>query len=531
MLALVLSVGIVCFGQDASQNPATKTVIKYDEKGEPLAVQAPADANQTAPAGAPSEEAAAESGKVATSVAVVVAGKAEPNQEGAQESVLTPLQQRMKKTISVEFRETPIADVIRQLAQQADVDIIMSPKVVGNVTATLTDVPLDEALNNILAVHGAAYIAGKNMIRVVPIGELTVEQAKLETRVYRIMYANVKDVAAALEKYISKSGQISYSVGTSNIIVTDTEDKIKAIDMFIKEIDRITPQVLVEARLYDMSSDNRLDLGIQWFAGRNTDFGAGVLGGTDKTGATSPFVTGIVNSSTNFTAPGTTNTQQIRFGILNDDLDIDAIIKATQRDIAAKLLANPRVLVLDNETADIKIVQEIPYQELSQTSGGGNIGTTQFKDVGVELMVTPHVTENGLMRLHIVPKFSNQVATFHLAVPGTDQTSDVPVVDKREADTIALVKDGQTVVIGGLLQNTAHKDISKVPLLGDIPIVGLLFRFNGEDNVNSELVVFIKPRIVVAPALSPREDNVLQQTEIPPPTQPGKSILGELKKY
>jgi type IV pilus secretin PilQ/predicted competence protein len=418
------------------------------------------------------------------------------------------------------------------LGAQADVDIILSPKVVGNVTATLSDVPLDEALSNILAVHGAAYVAGKNMIRIVPIGELAMEQAKMVTRVYRIMYAPVKDVAAALEKFISKSGQVSYSVGTSNIIVTDTEDKIKSIDTFIKEIDRVTPQVLVEARLYELSSDNRLDLGIEWFAGRNTDYGTGALGGIDKTGRTSPFITGTVDDlGTNFTTPGTTNPGQLRFGMLNDDLDLDAIIKAKQRDISAKLLANPKVLVLDNEIANIKIVQEIPYQELSQTAGGGNIGTTQFKDVGVELQVTPHVTETGVMRLHIVPTFSNQTGTFNLAVPGSLQTSQVPVIESRSADTIALVKDGQTVVIGGLLQNTVRKDISKVPLLGDIPLVGLLFRFNGEDNVNTEMVVFIRPRIVVAPTLSPREEQVLPYTEIAPPTQPGKSILGELKKY
>ena len=530
VLASLLILTALCIAQGATQNPGTTSAIKYDEKGEPYVVQVPAEANQVAPvapaAEAPSNEMTTPS-QAAT--AVVMPGKGEPNQGGAQEGVLSPLEQRMRKTVSVEFRETPIADVIRQLGAQADVDILLSPKVVGNVTATLTDVPLDEALNNILAVQGAAYIAGKNMIRVVPLNEVTVEQAKLVTRVYRIMYANVKDVAAALEKYISKSGQISYAVGTSNIIVTDTEDKIKSIDTFIKEIDRITPQVLVEARIYDMSSDDRLDLGIEWFAGRNTDFGEGGLGGIDKTGATSPFITGIVDDGgTNFTQQGT---GQIRFGMLNDDLDLDMIIKAKQRDIAATLLANPKVLVLDNETANIKIVQEIPYQELSQTSGGGNIGTTQFKEVGVELLVTPHVTENGLMRLRITPRFSNQIATFNLAVPGSLQTSQVPVINKREADTIALVKDGQTVVLGGLLEKEVHKDITKVPILGDIPLLGLLFRFNGESNKNSELVVFVKPKIVVSPTLSASDERVWQRTDIEPPTEPGKSILNGLKKY
>jgi type IV pilus assembly protein PilQ len=428
VLASLLVVAALCFAQDANQSPAGTN-----------AAQVPADANQTAPTAAavPAEANAvvpSEPAHEVTSVAVVVSGKAEPNAGEDKADVLTPLEQRLRKTVSVEFRETPIADVVRQLGAQADVDILLSPKVVGNVTATLTDVPLDEALNNILAVQGATYVTGKNMIRVVPLGDVTMEQAKLVTKVYRIMYADVKEVAAALEKFISKNGQISFAVGTSNIIVTDTEDKIKSIDIFIKEIDRVTPQVLVEAKIYDISCDDRLDLGVDWSVGTNTNYGdPGGLGSLDKTGKLNPFSTGTVTrNTTDFTGGADT----FRFGWLNGSVNIDAIIKANQKDVAAKLLANPRVLCLDNEKAMIKIIQEIPYQELSQTSGGGNIGTTQFKDVGVELYVTPHITGEGLIRLKLKPVFSTKGEVFPIAVPGTNQVSQVPGIDKREEEIL-----------------------------------------------------------------------------------------------
>ncbi|MDO8303296.1 MAG: secretin N-terminal domain-containing protein [Sedimentisphaerales bacterium] len=524
--ALLLLIAALCIAQDANQ-----TKVTYDEHDQPVVVRVPAEVNQIAPA-AEADTAAAitEPAQAVTSVAVVMSGKNEPNVGGSETGVLTPLEQRLRKTVSVEFRETPIADVVRQLGAQANVDILLSPKVVGNVTATLTDIPLDEALNNILAVQGATYISGKNMIRVVPLGDVTMEQAKMVTRVYRIMYADVKDVAAALEKYISKSGQISFAVGTSNIIVTDTEDKIRSIDTFLKEVDRVTPQVLVEAKIYDISCDDTLDLGIDWSAGTDTVYSSTTLG-SSKTGAKQPFATGTVTrNTTNFTGQGADN---IRFGVLNDSVNIDAIIKANQKDVSAKLLANPRVLVLDNEKAIIKIVQEVPYQELSQTSGGGNIGTTQFKDVGVELAVIPHITGDGLIRMKLKPSFSTTGKSYPIAVPGTDQVSEVPAIDKRETDTIALVKDGETVVLGGLRKREIRKEISKVPLLGDIPVVGLLFRFQGEQKVNSELVVFVTPHIKsqqILPILSERESDLLKQTETKIPKTNQEMLLNKLKR-
>jgi type IV pilus assembly protein PilQ len=522
---LLLVFAALCVGQDANQNPTAAANVADANAG--AVSQVPTEANQTAPAAVPAESATV----VTAGTAVVMPGKAEPNAAEDKMAVLSLLEQRLRKTVSVEFKETPIADVVRQLGAQADVDIILSPKVIGNVTATLTDVPLDEALNNILAVQGATYVVGKNMIRVVPIGDVTMEQAKMVTKVYRIYYADIKDVAASLEKFISKNGQISFAVGTSNIIITDTEDKIKSIDDFIKEIDRVTPQILVEARLYDITSEDSLDLGVQWSVGTNTDYGGRGVGGIDKTGKINPFMTGDVGSvqsqKSNITG------DSFRFGWLDGSQSIDAIISAKQRDISAKLLANPRVMVIDNKEATIKIISEIPYQELSQTSGGGNIGTTQFKEVGVELKVTPHVTADGLIRMYIKPSFSTRgkeevVVTTDDA--GQQRANRVPGIDKRETETTALVMDGQTVVLGGLRKKETATDLNKVPLLGDLPLVGFLFRFQGDQIMNSELVVFVTPHVVVNPKMSAREQENLKETDFAPPLANEQKNLNKLKK-
>ena len=434
------------------------------------------------------------------------------NEDLGRVEVLTTFEQRMQKRISIDFRDTPIDDVIRAIAEQADVDIVKSPKVIGNVTTKLTDIPLEEALKNILTAHGYGYVADKNMITIMPIADILDKPEMVVSRIYRITYADVKGVEAALKKFISSKGSLSSSPGTSNIIVTDTESKIKAIDTFIEEIDRITPQILVEVRIYDITSRETLDLGVQWQAGRNTTYDGtvtGTLGANPTTGRRDPFITGLFSNPT--TETGSSTSGVLRMGLLNSSIDIDAVLKAQQETINAKLLANPRILVLDNETALFDIVREIPYTETT-VSTGGSTETVKFKPVGVKLEVTPHVTRDGMLRLHILPEFSVVVGTL---VAGT-----VPTVDTRKVNTIALVKDGQTVVLGGLRKKDVSQQINKIPLLGDLPLVGALFRFEGENTVNSEIVVFITPRIIEQPVMTEDELRAYEKTGFSGP-EPG----------
>ena len=431
---------------------------------------------------------------------------------GQPQSDASPeMQAKLSKLVSVDFRNTPIDDVIRVMTRQADLDVVKSPDVTGNITATITDVPLDEALTNILAAHGYAYLLSESMIRVVPRAQVAVEAEKVESKVYRITYADTETVSEAIREFLSDRGELAVNIGTSNILVTDVEHKIRAIDEFLKEVDRITPQILVEVRIYDISSKNRLDLGVNWRIGTNTVLDAA---GNAIGGQTNSFEQGSFLGGTSFTE---TADAALRFGILNSSVDINTIIRLEEEDVGAKLLANPRIMVLDNETANIKIISEVPYQELTETAAGGSIGTTEFKEVGVELNVTPHITRDRMVRLQVRPKFS--VQTGEIPISGlTGITSPQPIVDSREATTVNLIKDGQTVVMGGLRKQDVNKQVNKIPVLGDIPLLGRLFRSEGEEIVTSELVVFITPYILeVAPELTEGERHALQATEFDMP--------------
>ena len=437
--------------------------------------------------------------------------RAAGQEASASDTEAGAVEEGMSKIVTVDFRDTPIDDVLRSLADQSKVNIVKSPKITGNVTASISGVSLREALDNILAVQDCGYVTTKNTIRIVPRDEIALEETRLVSKVYRITYADATAVALALKDFLSESGGLMVSPGSSNVMVTDTEAKMRAIDEFIKDVDRITPQILVEAKIYDISSTDQLDLGIDWSAGRSVqlDPGTGLIVG----GRTEPFLGSAFSSSIARTTK--TDNGFLEFGYLNEHINIDAVLSAKQDEICAKLLANPRILVLDNEQATIKIVSELPFQELTQTSGGGNIGTTSFREVGVELEVTPHIARDGMIRLKLRPSFSVQVDSVSIAMPTQTGTISFPqpVIDTREATTTALIRDGEVVVIGGLRKKDTIMETSKVPLLGDIPLLGALFRFEGEKTVNSELVVFIRPRIVIEPTLTSKEEYFLSESE------------------
>lgn len=489
LFLLILAAGLTAVAAPQAQADPNAAPAAPAQGDAQAPAPAPAQSDTQAPAPAPTAVQPAEP--------LNITPTAPPQQAAGPE-----LQQRMKTKVSVDFREAPIEDVIKSLAEQADIDIVKGPSVKGTVTAKLTDVPLDEAMESIFTVHGFGYTTSESIVRIVPKSELAQYMIRYQTKIYHIDYASIDAIQKAIKDMLSPQGKIAMNTETGHLCVTDTEDKIKMLDELIAQMDRETPQILVEARIYDVSCKAFLDFGFDWSAGTFTLFDPDT--GLAVGGQTEPFARGDFTSTIK-QAPK--SSFGLRFGVLNDDVDIDATFHAAKDDVKAKLLASPKILVLNDEEASIKIVEEIPYQELTQTSGGGNIGTTKFKEVGVALLVTPHVTRDSKIRLTLAPKFSVQTGTVSLVIPTglTAISSPQPIVDNREAMTQALIADGQTVVIGGLRKRDVLQEVSKIPVLGDIPILGELFKYKGEHAINSELIVFITPHIITDPSLVPSD--------------------------
>ena len=491
---------------------------------------------------------------------------------GAGQTASNTAREKLRTRISLDCTEEPIDTLLMELADKARIDIIKSPDVDCNVTAKITDVPLEEALTNILALYNYTYIATENMVRILPLPPRSEKWKEPQvTRIYRLTYADANEVAAALDEFTSSKGKIGMNKQTSHIMVEDTEDKIKAIDKFIEQIDRKTSQVLVEVRIYDVTTKEGFEIDPKWDIGRNAPYTPGTIRtpkeitetvrgpqsslyeefrhdvqwGVPSFGYPDPNVAGSVTDSfgiydrreTVWTDdPGRTDreTKWIDYGemtelrrkpfvggtfdrvtggalsvsVLNDAIDLDFVLTVLHSQVDARLLANPRILVLDNETANFRIVREIPYREFRQVGREDPIDFTAYKNVGVHLKVTPHIARDGMLKLHIVPDFSVLV---------NQGLNGVPTVDTRRADTKAMIRDGQTITIGGLRKREVTKDIAKVPVLGDIPLVGGLFTSESESKVINELIVFITTRIITEPALSESEKKLLDETEFTTP--------------
>jgi type II secretory pathway component GspD/PulD (secretin) len=260
---------------------------------------------------------------------------------------------------------------------------------------------------------------------------------------------------------------------------------LEQIRRSIKTLDVEAPQVMIEAMIINVKLTDELKMGIDW----------NKLGTLDNYFSQDLSITGSTNPF-----------GQINFSKVTGAWTLAGLLDFIQTYSDVKVLANPKVLVLNNHTATIEAVEEVPYRKLSETSGGGLIGTTSFKEAGIKLQVTPQITQDGQIIIHIRPEQSAQIGTF------TIENSETPVIETRKAETTLRVEDGQTIIIGGLRKKQPTVEESKIPILGDIPLIGLLFRKVSTKQIESELAVFITPRIYTDGKLSDDELNLIGQS-------------------
>jgi len=303
--------------------------------------------------------------------------------------------------------------------------------------------------------------------------------APLEVGYFRTQHISAKVAEEALQAVLSKEGRIGVMDKDDRLVISDHAENIAMIGTVLERIDRPRPQVRIRALIYDISLQDVEELGINWREIMyHTGEGNNVRLGIDPINKSPlPETLGAANAT-------------IAFGTLSPHFDINTIVAALNNANDARLLADPSVAVLDNEEAIFQSVSEIPYQQLTQTSAGGDIGTTAFKEAGITLRVIPKIAADGSIRMTVSPEFSRLTGF----TPGDNQ----PIIDKRLATTTLAVANRQTVVIGGLRERRDVGDFRGIPYLMDMRYVGKLFRYRKTDVRESELVLFISPEIISA---------------------------------
>ncbi len=393
----------------------------------------------------------------------------------AVEPKVEPNKDPLKEKVSLDYKEADIVNILRSLSHTYGLNLVTAPDLKGKVTVSLKDVTVEDALDVILSANGYSYSRKGNILYVIAGASDT---AQLVSEPILMNYIKAAEAQNFLRKVLSSKGDMKVDELSNMILVTDYPANIEKLKVLLKTVDQAPQQVLIEVKIVDITSQDLENMGVTWNADYNPGGGLFTrdslakerLTGTAKFGGPSSSLSG----------------GQFKVDTLTlKDFTMTATIDALVQDRKANLLASPSIAVLNNREARIIIGEKVPYKERTQTTTG-TTETTKFIDVGTTLRVTPSINADGYITMMIHPEVSSVTSLLDAG----------PRITTREADTMVRVKEGETIVIGGLIKQEDSSIRSGMPFLGRIPILGLLFSNRGKDQLQTELAVFITPKIL-----------------------------------
>jgi type IV pilus assembly protein PilQ len=405
------------------------------------------------------------------------------------------------RTISLNFQDIPVRTVLQIIADYNEFNLITSDTVTGNITLRLDGVPWDQALNIILKVKGLDKRMQGNILMVAPSDELAAREAKnlqarqqvqelapLYSEYVQINYAKANELADLIKNedtsILSARGSVSVDERTNTLLIRDTAKIIEDIKRMVNILDIPVRQVIIEARMVTVKDNINEELGIRWGI-TDTDGQYGTSGSLEGTDSANSGLVPALADRLNVNLPVTNPAGVLAFQVarLADGTILDLELSAMEKENKGEIIASPRITTANQKEAYIEQGVEIPYQEAA--SSGAT--STQFKKAVLSLTVTPHITPDNKIILDLVVT--------------QDTVSDVtsgsaPAIDTQRIGTQVLVNNSETIVLGGIYQQSIISTVSKVPVLGDIPYFGWLFRNTNQFNEKKELLIFVTPRIV-----------------------------------
>ncbi len=404
-----------------------------------------------------------------------------------------------EQKISVNFDKIPVQAALKWLAKFNKQNFIVSPSVREDVSLHLEDVSWQEALNALLKTQGLSQLKEGNVIFIAPLEEIAKRKKQLQvapqslpltTELITLNYAKAKDIAALLKNkdqgVMSKEGQVSVDVRTNSLLLKETPAQMKSIKKLIKQLDVAVPQVAIETRIVNIDNDYEKELGFKFgmTSGRHV---SGSLKSANEIAGGTPISQVRPDERLNVDLPSTMkNSGRIGLALfkLSQGTLIDLELSALESEGRAEIISTPRLLTANQQQATIESGEEIPYQEQASTQGATK---TSFKKAVLSLKVTPQITPNKKIILYLQV---NQDKRSSKEVLG------VPAIDTRQISTQVLVNNGQTVVLGGIYEQTRINSVERVPFFSDLPGIGVLFRHQKVVNNRRELLIFVTPNIV-----------------------------------
>ncbi|HEY6269761.1 MAG TPA: type IV pilus secretin PilQ [Candidatus Acidoferrum sp.] len=407
--------------------------------------------------------------------------------------------------ISVNLKDVDLKDFFRLIHEISGLNVVLDPAVKGTLTIVLDEVPWDQALDIVMQNNSLDKQLNGNVLRIATRATLKneaetmrdLERAQAEAiapvTVPRVLsYAKAASMAPLLKKFLSSRGDILFDDRSNQLIIRDIPSVIPTIDNLIRNLDRKSQQVEIEARVVSASRSFAIDIGTQLgFAGSATG-GRSIAGGDSTVGTSNvsntppPFYTsaGTTSLPLNTNLGAGAPTSGIFLGHRSPNFAIDFFITASEAKGVGKLLSKPKVITQNNEKATVKQGTKIPIQTTIN-----NTISVQFIDAVLKLEVTPQITAEGTIFMDVLVE-NTQIDT------GIPRVSGIPALDTESAETKVTVADGGTVVIGGIIISSQRTDIQQVPLVGSLPLIGHLFKRTSVTTQSQELMFFLTPRII-----------------------------------
>lgn len=427
------------------------------------------------------------------------------------------------RRISIETRsDTDIKDVLNLIAEQGGINMVLSDEVAGSIRLKLRDVPWDQALMIVLKSKGLGYVRQGNVVRISSLASLRseVEQAQqvlkaqqtlspLRVKIIAVSYAKASELQAQVTPFLTKSrGSVTVDPRSNSLIVTDTDTTLVKVEKLIDELDVPPAQVMIEAKIIEATEDFSNIAGISWNAGGQA------IELSDSGGLNGVPINLVPTISSSPSSGGSAiGSIGLSFGTVDIIGDINASLAFAETQSIAKIISSPRILAINNESAQITQNGEVFVPSFVQQTGSSATTTPiqsfQSRSFSLSLDVTPQITADSsvIMQVAVTRQF-----------PGAPVGDQPAPINSRSAKTKIIVKHGETAVIGGIYQNDESIGEQGVPVLKDIPILGWLFRSTQKTKQKNELMVFLTPRIVSneRPGLRSRET---EEAVTPQPTQ------------
>jgi len=396
---------------------------------------------------------------------------------------------KMQQKVSIDYKNADVVNVLRSFAWTYGLNIVTSPDVKGKVTISLKDVTVEKTLGAILRINGLAYSIQDDIFYVSP-GDT--EVVELISEVIFLKYTKAADAQNLLRKVLSAKGDMKIDELANSLIITDYATNIQKIKNLLKKVDVAPQQVLIEAKVVDITSTDLGALGVTW----NIEYapGHGLFGRSTNYAEELDITMSLPEQSSDL--PGG---QFVLNALSLKGLTATATVDALVRDGKANLLASPSIAVLNGQEARIIIGERYPVKERTQTTTG-TTETTTFVDIGTTLKVTPQINDDGYITMRVHPEVSSLAESLDAG----------PRITTREADTTVRIREGETLVIGGLIKSQDDASVDRIPFLGHLPLIGFLFSRRATDLEQKELAVFITPRIL----RSREEEAMLTREEI-----------------